>query len=159
MFNRFGKETRTVVHGALEQAAALGSPTIEAEHLLLALAANPRSPGGALLRAEGLDGERLLAALERENELSLAAGGVAIGDFELPARPPLQRRSPRFAASAKRVLERAVKAAKAHGDRNITSVHVLIGVLRAEVGTVPRALAGAEVDRIALATRAERLLG
>ncbi|HST39396.1 MAG TPA: Clp protease N-terminal domain-containing protein [Conexibacter sp.] len=159
MFNRFGRETRTVVHGALEQAAALGSPTIEAEHLLLALAADPRSAGGRLLRAEGLDEQRVLAALERENELSLAAGGVAIGDFELPPRPPAPRRSPRFATSAKRVLERAVKAATARGDRRITSVHVLIGLLRAEVGTVPRALAGVEVDRIALATRAERLLG
>lgn len=156
MFERFTRDARVVVHRAEEEARTLGSPTIEAEHLLLALA-DERAGGAtaALLHDAGLDPDGLLAALERETELSLAAAGVAIGDFELPARPPAPRRRPRMAASARRALERSLRIALAHGDRRITTRHVLVGILRAELGTVPRALAGADVDRIALATKAE----
>lgn len=159
MFERLTRDTRVVVHRAYEQAQRLGSPTLEAEHLLLALAADERSPSGALLRSEGLDPDSVLAALERENELSLAVAGVAIADFELPRRPPAPRRSPRFAASSRRVMERAVKLGAARRDRRIGASHMLVAILRAELGTVPRALARADVDRIALAARAERLLG
>lgn len=159
MFERFGRDAARVVHDAVEEAAALGSPTIEAEHLLLAIAGGRHGTATVLLDEAGLDADGLQAALEREHELSLAAAGVAIGDFELPATPPRPRRKPRFAASSKRALERAMKVGVAHRSRRIDALHVLVGVLRAEVGTVPRALAGAEVDRIALATRAERMLG
>jgi ATP-dependent Clp protease ATP-binding subunit ClpA len=158
MFERFGADAGKVVHQAVDEAAALGSPTIEAEHLLLAIAAGRHGGASLLLEEAGLDGDRLLAALEREHELSLAAAGVAIGDFELPAEPPRPRRKPRFAASSKRALERAVKVAVASRSRRVSALHMLVGILRAEVGTVPRALAGAQVDRIALATRAERML-
>lgn len=91
--------------------------------------------------------------------MCLAAVGVTIGDFALPdrrARPP---RSPRFAPSAKRALERAARVAAARGDRHIGASHLLVGILRAELGTVPRALAAAEVDRVDLLGRAERVLG
>lgn len=159
MFERFTKDARAVVLRAAQvEAQAAGSPTIEAEHLLLALAADQRSAAGKLLADAGLDHDGVLAALERETERSLAAVGVSAGDFALPDAPPAPRRRPRFAASAKRALERGVKFAVARRDRRIVGAHLLIGVLRAEVGTVPRALAAADVDRIALATRAEQLL-
>ncbi|MDO8213430.1 Clp protease N-terminal domain-containing protein [Conexibacter sp. CPCC 206217] len=159
MFERFARDARVIVTRAHEQAEALGSPTLEAEHMLLAIAADPNTPTARLLSDEGLHSSGLLAALEREQELSLAAAGVTIGDFELPARPPVPRRKPGFAASSKRAMERAVRIAVARGDRRIGATHVLLGVLRADVGTVPRALAAAGVDRIALATRAERSIG
>jgi len=160
MFERFTKEARAVVHRAEDEARALGSPTIEAEHMLLALAdARIGGAAAALLREQGLDPEGLHAALAHETELSLAAAGVAIGDFELPARAPAARRRPRFAASSRRALERSVRAASALGDKRLTARHVLVGILRADVGTVPRALAGAQVDRVALMTRAEQLTG
>jgi len=160
MFERFSKDARTVVKQAEQEALALGSPTIEAEHLLLALAdERVGGPAAALLRDEGLDPDGVHAALERETELSLAVAGVSLADFTLPETPPAPRRKPRVAASTRRALERALKTAAARGDRRIGSRHVLVGVLRAEVGTVPRALAAAGVDRIALATRAESLGG
>ncbi|MDO8188026.1 Clp protease N-terminal domain-containing protein [Conexibacter sp. JD483] len=159
MFERFAKDAAKVVHDAVEEAAALGSPTIEAEHLLLAIAGGRHGGATFLLEDAGLDADALMAALEREHELSLAAAGVAIGDFELPATPPRPRRTPSFATSSKRALERALKVAVANHSRRVGALHLLVGVLRAEFGTVPRALAGAEVDRIALATRAERMLG
>jgi D-alanyl-D-alanine carboxypeptidase len=160
MFERFTKEARTIVRRAEQEAEALGSPTIEAEHLLLALA-DDRAGGAAavLLRDEGLDPGGVHAALERETELSLAAAGVSLADFALPETPSAPRRRPRIAASTRRALERALRTVAARGDRRIGSGHVLVGVLRAEVGTVPRALASAGVDRIALATRAESLGG
>ena len=45
-----------------------------------------------------------------------------------------------------------------HRDRHIGAPHLLVGVLRADVATVPRALAAAEFDRVELATRAEALM-
>jgi hypothetical protein len=46
----------------------------------------------------------------------------------------------------------------ARENRHIGAPHLLVGVLRADVGTVPRALAAAEIDRVELATRAEALM-
>ena len=160
MLERFAKDVRAaVLRAANEEAQRLGSASVEAEHLLLALAADESSPIGRLLADCGLEHGGVRAALERETESSLAAVGVALGDFALPEAPTSPRRSPRLAASSKRALERAARMAIARGHRRITAAHLLLGVLRADVGTVPRALAVAGVDRIPLATRVESLLG
>jgi ATP-dependent Clp protease ATP-binding subunit ClpA len=145
MFNRFVKDARNVVGDASDVARENGSTTTEAEHLLLAVA-RADSPAARVLAEHGLDYEGLLAALERETERSLAAVGVAAeaGRFS----PWVS--GPNFGTSAKRALERALRAAEARGDRRITSQHIALGVLKADVGTVPRALQIAEVDRRAL---------
>jgi len=160
MIERFTRDVRaTVVRAAHEEAREAGAASVEAEHLLLALAADGGTPSGRLLADAGLDRDGLRQALEREAERSLAAVGVAVADFALPPTPPRLRRGPRLAASAKRALERAVRTAVARGERRISPPHLLVGILRADIGTVPRALAAAEVDRVALLTRAEGLLG
>lgn len=159
MFERFVKDARrAVIHASQVEAQELGSATIEAEHLLLALAADEASPTGRLLAEIGLDHDGVRAALERETERSLAAVGVGIGEYVLPDTPTAPRRSPRFAASSKRALERAVRVAAGRRDRHVGATHLLLGILHADVGTVPRALAAVDVDRVALLTRAERLL-
>jgi ATP-dependent Clp protease ATP-binding subunit ClpA len=159
MFERLEMDVRrAALRAANDEALALGSPTVEAEHLLLALAADPSTPAGRLLAQSGLDHGGVLAALDRETERSLAAVGVSLDDFALP-RPAAPRGSPRLAASSKRALERAVRLAVARGDRSIGAPHLLAGILRAEAGTVPRALAAAGVDRAGLASGAEALLG
>jgi ATP-dependent Clp protease ATP-binding subunit ClpA len=156
---RITREVRAAVLRAIEeQAPALGSPTVEAEHLLLALAADRGRPAGRLLAEVGLDPDGLRAALDHETERSLAAVGVRLADFPLPDAPGAPRRTPKLATSAKTALERAVRVASAHGDRHVAGAHLLLGVMRAELGTVPRALDAAGVDRVALATRAERLI-
>ena len=137
MFERFTSDARTVVKAAEAQARDLGSRTIEAEHLLLALAA-----GGAI---PGLDRLDVLDALDAERTRSLLAAGVS-GDVDLP--PTAVR--PRMAASAKLALERSLRAAVARSDRSIRAGHLLLGVLAAEAGTVPRALEIAGIDRDAL---------
>jgi ATP-dependent Clp protease ATP-binding subunit ClpA len=146
MFERFTHDARQVIKSAETLASGLGSPTIEAEHLLLALAdCQP------VLADFGLDHDGVLAALDEERTRSLLAVGVSAADFDLPPAP-LTR--PRMAASSKLALTRAVRAAVARSDKRIAGGHVLLGVLAAEAGTVPRALAIAGIDRQELRDRA-----
>ena len=160
LFDRPDADTRSaVVEAAREEAQALGSATIEAEHLLLALAGDGDSATGRLLADAGLARDGLLAALERERERSLAAVGVDIRDYAPSSTPTNPRLRPRLAASSRRALEWALRTAIARNDRRLRSPHVLLGILRADIGTVPRALALADIDRLELAARAEQLLG
>lgn len=137
MFERFTKDARSVVLRAADvEAAALGARTIEAEHLLLALS-----------DTIGVDHDLLVEALEAETAASLEAVGVSL-------RPPTPRRRRsefRMGASGKLALHRSLKVALARRDRHIGAEHLALGVLQAEVGTVPRALALAGLDREALA--------
>jgi ATP-dependent Clp protease ATP-binding subunit ClpA len=146
MFERFTHDARRVVKAAEAHASLLGSPTVEAEHLLLALAEFQ-----PVLAGFGLDHDGVVAALEEERERSLRAVGISVADFDLPPAP-LTR--PRMAASSKLALERAVRAAVARSHKRIAGGHLLLGVLAADAGTVPRALAIAGVDRQELRDRA-----
>ncbi|RZQ60108.1 Clp protease N-terminal domain-containing protein [Amycolatopsis suaedae] len=127
-----------------------GSGTIEAEHLLLALAGE----GGPVIRealaSTGLDHASILAALEREFDKSLAAVGVSRAAFDLP-RPTPRPGKPKLGASTKLALERGF--ALVPRKKDLRPVHLLLGVLAAEAGTVPRALEVAEVDVPALRVR------
>ena len=77
------------------------------------------------------------------------AVGISIPDFDLPRRTPPTR--PRLAAGAKSALEHALRISLARADRRIDGRHILLALLRAEAGTVPRAL-----PRRASTARAER---
>jgi len=152
MFERFSHEARHLVTTAESEARELGSPTIEAEHLLLACARlAPGTPVGSVLADEGLTHEDVREALEAERAHSLAAVGIDIGDFELPPAHTLTR--PRMAANAKSALEHSLRIALSRGDKRIEPGHILLALLRAEAGTVPRALAEAGVDRLVLSDR------
>jgi ATP-dependent Clp protease ATP-binding subunit ClpA len=146
MFERFTREARLAVSDAEAEARELGSPTIEAEHVLLALTRlDPSTPVGTVLADSGLDHDAVLGALDAERERSLMAVGISIGDFDLPRPHPSSR--PRMAAGAKSALEHALRISLVRGDKRIGSGHILLALLRAEAGTVPRALAEAGVDR------------
>ncbi len=137
----FGRDARAVVVRARELAREDGAATLEAEHLLLALAERPDVP---VLRDLGLDPDGVRTALELEETRALAAVGVAAGEFDLRATPAL--REPRWAASAKVALKRAQEVAEARRDRRIGPEHVLLGVLCARQGRVARALACVDLD-------------
>jgi ATP-dependent Clp protease ATP-binding subunit ClpA len=139
-FQRFTKDARAVVAAARDEAQTAEQGTIEAEHLLLALASHPH------LCALGLDRDELADALDREDEHSLAAVGIAAVDYGAPATRRRRFNNPRMATSAKVALERALAAAVQRRDRSITARHLLIGVLAAEHGRVPRTLALADID-------------
>jgi ATP-dependent Clp protease ATP-binding subunit ClpA len=141
-FERLALDVRAVVLAASqEEARSLGSATIEAEHLLLALTAHPS------LQHLGLDHDHIEQALAQEEERSLAAVGITAGDFDVPAPQAITRR-PKLATSAKLALPRALTAAVRRGDRRIGPHHLLHGVLAADRGRVPRALqiAGIDID-------------
>ncbi len=155
MFERFTADARQVVERAEREARFSGSPSIEAEHLLLALACGS-GPVAHTLQGCGLDFDRTRAAIDDHFERTLAAIGIDAGGFALPPAPPSA--NPRFGASSKLALERALRAAAERKDRRLRSEHVLLGVLRAEAGTVPRVLAAEGVERDAIIARLEREL-
>jgi ATP-dependent Clp protease ATP-binding subunit ClpA len=148
MFNRFTKAAREVVTEATEIARDRGSSSVEAEHLLLAVTRGT-TPAAATLHAAGLDPEGLSGALEAETARSLAAAGVQAGT---PSFSPYVEK-PRFAASSKLALERALRVAVARKDNHIGPEHITLAILRAPTGTVPRALECAGVDRVELLQR------
>src|SRR4030081_981841 len=93
-----------ILHRAREEANAVGSPSVEAEHALLAIAAHKGTEAQRILAAAGLDHEALLAALDREFEESLAGAGVSLSAFDLPSAPPGRDRIPRWGTSFKLAL-------------------------------------------------------
>jgi D-alanyl-D-alanine carboxypeptidase len=148
MFERFTQDARAVVKQAVEEARLLGSPGIQAEHLLLAISRDDYAP----LVEAGLDHDGVLRALDAEEARSLAAVGVSIDDYELPPRPA-KGRNPGFETSSKVALARATKLAVGRGEKKLVRGHILLGILEARAGTVPRALEVVGVDRTQLADR------
>ena len=168
----------TITERARSEAHEDGSAAVEAHHLLLAIAADGAGDpaedlagaaacvghpaedlaGAAgvgdpaeILAGAGLDRQAVREALDREFEHSLSAAGVSLAAFGLPrpratGKPPTQ-----LAASAKLALERGF--ASAGRKKDLRPAHLPLGILRAEVGTVPRALALAGVDRAELVAR------
>jgi ATP-dependent Clp protease ATP-binding subunit ClpA len=152
------QEVRVIAERAREEARAAGSPTLEAEHILLAIASDQGTPAQQVLASAGLDHEAIGEALEAEFADSLMGVGVSLSAFDLrhPANNPT--RTPRWSQSAKLVFQRAAEVLAANRDRRLEATHLLLGVLRAQIGTVPRALELAGVDRAALAAEAQQTL-
>jgi len=155
MTSPFAGPIRLLVSSAEAEARTERSDSIEAEHLLLALAAQQGTPAQRVLQGAGLDQQAIRSALSAEFERSLAGAGVSLPGGRVPSSSPDLTRKPRIGASAKWALHRAVVAAKARKASKLEPLHVLIGVLSAEVGTVPRSLDVAGVGRDELLARAE----
>ncbi|MES2170157.1 MAG: Clp protease N-terminal domain-containing protein [Actinomycetota bacterium] len=140
---------RGLVASCVEEAARRGSTVVEAEHVLLAISADPDIPACRLLADAGLDHASIEKALREERLRSLESAGVQPIDAQtLPASRSTAK--PRWGASAAMGMKRERRGG---GSRELA---VLIGILRAEVGTVPRALAIAGVDRAGLLVRLEQ---
>ena len=152
MFKKFATDSRQVVACAREIASGLESPTVEAEHLLLAVARQRATTTQRVLAEAGLDYERIREALGAEFERTLAAVGVALDDFDLTATGETAR-VVRWGTSAKLALARSAKIADTRRDRHLAPGHILLGILKAPAGTVPRALERAGVDRVELSRR------
>ncbi|MGH7762679.1 MAG: Clp protease N-terminal domain-containing protein [Candidatus Dormibacteraceae bacterium] len=130
-----------------------GAKFIEAEHMLLALAADPDGDAARTLTEAGLDHQRLVSALQEERRRTLAFAGMSAPTTELVAATELDT-TLSFGTSAKTAIRRALLARQhRRGRSRLKSSDLLLGILQAELGTVPRALAIAGVDRSALITR------
>ncbi len=155
MLERFARTTRQVVEAAQEEARALGSRTVEAEHLLLALARGT-TPAAAAMADHGLDHDALVEALGLEEATALQVVGVSASAYGAPSPTPVAGHL-RFATSAKRALEHTVRLAAGTGAARLEPHHVLLALLLAQEGTVPRALALSGSDVTALIRRTHEL--
>jgi ATP-dependent Clp protease ATP-binding subunit ClpA len=150
----FGSYVHTIIEQGGHEARTDGSATIEAHHLLLAVAAQEGTTAHQVLTSVGLDRQAIREALDREFEHSLSAVGVSRAAFDLPEPSSDPERSARIGASAKLALERGVAAAARKKD--LESAHLLLGILEASAGIVPRALDLVGIDRVDLAARVRR---
>ncbi|RFU38277.1 Clp protease [Actinomadura logoneensis] len=143
----------SVLVRAAEEARGRGARLTEAEHLLLALAAEAEGDAPDLLSPAGLDRRAVERALAREFEDGLAAAGVSVADRELLEPRGSARNPSDMGESGRRVLEVAMTLAR---KRDLGPAHILLGLLELKVGTVPRAfaLAGVDVDDLKARTLA-----
>ncbi len=150
-----GATLKAVVMRAIDEAIRRGAPNVEAEHLLLAIAAG-QEVAARTLAEFGLDHAGADEALRGEREHALRAAGIEpVAEERLQAT---RRSRPGWGASIREALRRAPYRARSRPDRERLAVaDTLVGVLRADLGTVPRALAYAGVDRDALIFRLEQL--
>ena len=152
-----GRLLKEILERGRAEARRSGSTVVEAEHLLLALAAHPGTSAQHVLAAADLGRDAVRAALDREFAVSLRVAGVELSDLDRPVATADPERAVGLGTSAKLVLDRAVRRAGL-GPGRIRPAHLLLGLLDAEVGTVPRALALAGVDRLELVRRARAAL-
>jgi ATP-dependent Clp protease ATP-binding subunit ClpA len=152
----FGGYIHAIMDRGRDEARDDGSAAVEAQHLLLAIAAGPDAASRQALAAAGLDHEAIRAALDREFEHSLAAVGVSADAFDLPRPSPGPGRPSRLGASARLAVERGFSGV---GKKNLRPPHLLLGILLAEAGTVARALDLVGVDRAGLAERVRQAAG
>ncbi|MCS0606325.1 peptidase [Streptomyces sp. LP11] len=150
MFERFTKDARSVVEGALEHAREGGARTVGAEHLLLALLDREGGRASFALSALGLAERRepvrrdlaearRRAGLTRADTDALADLGIDVTEIvsrveeahgvgALAGRHEGGGRRPRFDRGAKAVLERSLRIALAHRDRHIGDEHLLLAL-------------------------------
>lgn len=152
----FKKYVGAILEQAAGEAQLDRSPTIEAQHVLLAIVARPEATAGDVLISAGLDPRAIRAALAREREHSLSAAGISLGAFDLPRPTSAPERATNLGVSVKHALGRGVDGIRKGKD--LRPGHLLLGILQAEVGTVPRALALSGIDRDDLLQRVRQTL-
>ena len=141
MFERFAGATREKVRRAAELAEEELASMVEVEHLLTALVDPVTDSVGRALWSAGVSSRSIRAARDREFHSALSHVGVETGRPS-PAAAARQRRgrTTRFAPSAKLALERTLESAAATGQRRITNANLVLAIISAEVGIVPRLL-------------------
>jgi len=152
---------RAVIGVAMIEATNRAASQVEAEHLLLALLFDRRSSATERLAELGLTYETFTEALLREREQTLAAIGIQIPDAaRLRAAPRVRIGGPRFSASAKETWERTARRSRARRGRpqRPSQIDFLHSLLSLELGTLPRALALAGIDREAAMQALDDLL-
>jgi ATP-dependent Clp protease ATP-binding subunit ClpA len=155
----FTKYVRTTLAQAGREAQLDRASRIEAQHVLLAISAQADTQAARILNSVGLDRRALRDALEREYAHSLRVAGVSLEAFALPRREVTEETGgdapvTDLGTSVRSALERGVCGVR----RNPRPEHLLLGILGAEHGTVPRALALAGIDRGVLLERVQHTL-
>lgn len=174
MFERFESAARQAFVDARQEAGQAGQDQIRSEHMLLGLLREPGPAADALtaaglslesLRAHvrrgdsdapaGLDADALgtlgidLDAVRRATEAAFGPGALDLAAVRGQAKLPL-------AGDTKQALGRAVHRAQQLGQREITSGHMLIGILESRRNGALTALTRAGADIQALRADALR---
>jgi ATP-dependent Clp protease ATP-binding subunit ClpA len=166
MFERFTADARATVVHAQEVARSRGDDSIDAVHLLVALAHQEGGAGASALAALGvepgvidrhagsaaagtdLDGEALaslgidLEQIRARTDAAFGAGALDRVGEERRARRNRRSHIP-FTPEAKKALELSLREAIHVGSRSIDSGHVLLAVARLDGTTAHRVLVGA----------------
>lgn len=140
----FSQYLANIVERAGHEAREDRSPNFEAQHLLLAIAGEQEPTTEQLLASAGLDYEAIRAMLDREFEESLRVVGVTVTASDLP-RSAHGSTNPKPGTSARLAMERGFSSV-AH-KKDLRPAHLLLGILQASTGTVPRALALAGINQ------------
>jgi ATP-dependent Clp protease ATP-binding subunit ClpA len=168
VFEKFEPTARQAFLDASDEARRAGRDRVGSEHVLLGLLAEPGTAADALTAA-GLDLESLRARLpgaSHEAHAGLDADGLAILGIDLDAvrratdaafgtgaldrvAVPGQSRLP-IADDAKASLARAVRQAQQLGQRQISSGHMLLGIIDQRRNAALTVLTHAGVDIAAL---------
>ncbi|MDH6452836.1 MULTISPECIES: Clp protease N-terminal domain-containing protein [unclassified Streptomyces] len=153
MFERFTKDARAVVVGAVEHAERTGAGSVDAEHLLLALLDRESGRASFVLAALGLTersdavrealGEaRRRAGLSQADAEALAGLGIDVSGIVArveevhgvgamsggrKGKGSWSGRRP-FGREAKQILEKALRVAVARRDRHIGDEHILLAL-------------------------------
>lgn len=137
------RDVMVVLQRAEEEARALGAPTCEAEHILLALVGGPAMSASGALSSLGLSREGITQALERELASALALTHIHLA--ELPRAPRGDSGRVPWGESAQRVAERSIRESP-----DDPSLRLLLAIVHAETGVIPRLLAelGISVDDV-----------
>jgi ATP-dependent Clp protease ATP-binding subunit ClpA len=177
MFERFEPAARQAVISARSEAAQAGQRKVSSEHVLLGLFAEPgvaadtlaaaglqaaelrsRIPRGShIAEAGGLDAEAL-ASLGIDLDAVRRVTDAAFGRGALDLAPPSGRKLMPIADDAREILIRAVREAQRTGCRQISSGHMLIGILDQESNCALTLLAEVGVDVAALRSDVARRL-
>ncbi|TWF85279.1 Clp protease N-terminal domain-containing protein [Streptomyces capillispiralis] len=153
MFERFTKDARDVVKGAVAHVEGVGAGTVDPEHLLLALLDREGSRASFALAALGsgehrepvrqaLREARRRAGLSRAETDALAGLGIDVPEIVARVeevhgvgamsggRGGRGRRTGRgsFGKGARDVLQGALRVAVARGDRHIGDEHILLAL-------------------------------
>jgi ATP-dependent Clp protease ATP-binding subunit ClpA len=140
------RELKALGQRAIGEARSRRAGAVEAEHLLLAILAQPRSPAAASLSRVGLDYAGLAGALDAERARSLAAAGIGPASTSPLAATP-RTLDPGWGASIRDVLRGADRSSAKSGWPGALERELARTILGVELGTVSRALALAGVDR------------
>lgn len=132
---QFRGELQELLLRAQDEAADRGAPAVEAEHLLLAMAAVPFGQASRVLQALGVSRDSIAQALDRERTSALAVVGVETRGLPHP-QPVRDSRRHLWGPSARLAAERSTKE-----DSADTQLRILLGIVHAEAGVIPRLLA------------------
>lgn len=141
MYERFTDDARKVMQFSVEEAKRLGQSPVETEHILLGLVRNGR--GVAAHTCESM-------------QIDLRALGQAIEKLVAP-NPPITKwgKLPQSLAT-KKVVEFAMEEARGFSHNYVGTEHLLLGLLREQVGMAAKVLvdAGAEIGKVRQRVRA-----